>query len=245
MTRVELMPSYILHTRSYKNTSLLLTVLTEACGIVDLQAKGAKRPASRWYSLMQPFLALQLSWVGKGELKTLTQAESHGWLPQLVGEKVLLGLYVNELLVRLFRKEEVHTSLFCAYNEILHSLAQLDNHFAQQWALRIFEKRVLSELGYGLDLRDVKTGESVLPDLLYYYEPGVGIIEASHQPFIKAKVSFSGASILALEQEACHCEKKLREVKRFMRFILSYYLGNKTLYSRTLFYQKHKGGEYV
>jgi DNA repair protein RecO (recombination protein O) len=75
--------------------------LSKQHGLVSILAKGAKRPRSRLVGKVQPFILLNLSWTGRGELKTLTDLETQNLAPLLTGSKILLGFYINELLLRL------------------------------------------------------------------------------------------------------------------------------------------------
>lgn len=226
--------SYILHTRLFRDTSAILECFTSDHGLVSMVARGARKPRSRLYGLIQPFIALQLSWIGRGELKTLTQIEAQNYSPRLAGEKIALGFYLNELLIRLLNHFDPHPVLFSDYNDAISALSLAQSSNKQQRILRHFEKKLLAELGYGLDLTmEGRTGEKISPELLYCYEPSIGMIEVSADP--SAKVAISGASVMALHQEEYENETQLREAKNLMRFVLAHYLGNKPLHSRKLF----------
>lgn len=235
----DLCSAYILHTRQFRDSSVILDCFTQDQGIVSMVARGARRPRSRLYGLIQPFIALQLSWIGRGELKTLTQIEAMQVLcSRLSGEKIALGLYLNELLLRLLNHFDPHPKLFFIYHETIMRLALAEGSDISQSILRHFEKNLLAELGYGLDLTlDGRTGEKISPELLYCYEPTMGLIE-SCDPL--GKLAISGASVMALERDQYANEIQLREAKNLMRFILAFYLGNKPLHSRKLFLTRNK-----
>ncbi len=234
--KVELAAAYIIHIRPFKDSSALLECLSEMHGLVTLIAKGAKRPRSRMQGLIQPFIPLQLGWVGKGELKTLTQIEAQVLYPKLVGHNILLGLYLNELLIRLLQRHDPHPQLFQDYDHAISTLASSTSDLERQFILRQFELKLLAELGYGLDLTcDVKTGEEISPDLLYSYDPTVGIFETSSFISTQQQLAVSGASIIALHKGVCEIESELKEIKKLMRFVLAHYLGNKPIQSRKLF----------
>ena len=69
--RVGLEAGYILHSRSYRETSVILEVFTQGFGRAGLVARGARRPRSAMRGLLNPFQPLRLSWSGRGELATL------------------------------------------------------------------------------------------------------------------------------------------------------------------------------
>ena len=63
--RVELEPGFILHSRSYRETSVILEVFTQGFGRDGLVARGARRPRSAMRGLLNPFQPLRLSWSGR------------------------------------------------------------------------------------------------------------------------------------------------------------------------------------
>ncbi len=233
--KVEQQAAYILHMRPFKDSSALLDCLTLHHGLVTIVAKGAKRPRSRQFGYMQPFMALQVSWVGRQELKTLTLIEADSISPKLAGAKIVIGLYLNELLVRLLQHLDPHPQLFHDYHQTLSKLAITEDKQQQQFILRCFELKLLSALGYGVELHcDARSGETILPELLYSYDPQIGILESSGM--LENQVTVSGACLMALQNpEILPSENELREAKKLMRYIFSFHLGTKPLYSRKLY----------
>src|SRR6185295_18113641 len=81
--------------------------------------------------------------------------------------RVMSGWYANELLLRLLGRHDPHRAAFMHYATLLGELAADAD---EAHALRIFEKRLLDALGYGLALtHDALTGEPVAPDWHYAY----------------------------------------------------------------------------
>ena len=68
MKRVELEPAFVLHTRAYRETSLIVEVFGRHTGRFALIAKGVRRPKSALRGMLQSFHPLLLSWSGSGEL---------------------------------------------------------------------------------------------------------------------------------------------------------------------------------
>lgn len=229
-----MLAAYVLHARAFSDTSLLLECLTQQHGLIPLLAKGAKRPRSRWHGILQPFFLLQVAWVGRSEIKTLTQAEIEAICP-MKGRKIMLGLYLNELLIRLLHRMDPHPKLFDNYHHALCELSKNEDEFIQQTILRRFELNLLTELGYGLDLTQEATHHApILADVLYSYDPSLGILEVGGGPPSQQMV-VSGACIIAL-REGKFEEKEMKEAKKLIRFIFTHYLGKKPLYSRQLFH---------
>ena len=153
-SRVVLQPAYVLHSRAYRDTSALLEAFTPEYGRVGLIARGIRGATSKLRSVVQPFSPMLVSWSGKGELFTLTTAESQGRAILLKTDALTCGLYVNELVMRLTHRYEPHIELFSVYDTTLRQLADLrhDESIRLQQILRQFEVQLLNCLGYGLVL---------------------------------------------------------------------------------------------
>ena len=95
---VYLQPAFILQQRKFRETSLIIDVLTRDFGRVSLLAKGVRKAKSKTAGLLQPFIPLTLSYFGKTELKTLTDVEITQPFIQLQGLALYCGFYVNELV---------------------------------------------------------------------------------------------------------------------------------------------------
>lgn len=151
-TRVALEPAYLLNRRSYQDSSLLLEAYTRSHGRVGLVARGARGPKSKLRGLLQTFSPLLLSWSSAGELGTLSGAEAAGPPLLLSGERIFHGWYLNELLLRLLQRQDPHPVVFEAYALAMQQLP--GDADAAHDALRIFERDLLAEIGYGLHLPD-------------------------------------------------------------------------------------------
>ena len=228
--------AYVLHTRAYKNTSLIVEALTREHGRMTLVAKGAKRTGSPYQGLLQPFIPLFLSWGGRSEMKTLYKAENISGPIKLEGELIYTGFYLNELIMYLLHKHEAHASLFEHYQECLTDLQQGQD---TELALRYFELALLEELGYGLSLEhELQSGQSVQSDLLYEYNMEMGITPLKGDG--SSSLAVSGDTLLALATRNIATDKQKTEAKRLLRNILEYHLEGRPLKTRELFAQKKK-----
>jgi DNA repair protein RecO (recombination protein O) len=234
-SRVSLQAAYVLHHRPYRDTSVLLEVFTRDHGRVGLVAKGVRTSKSRTQGLLQPFRPLLISWVGRGELMTLTSCESAGPAGQIGGRLLMSGFYVNELLLRLLHRHDAHPALFDSYAA---ALLALEDPAQEQRALRIFEKNLLQELGYALVLNhQTDTGELLVSEKIYSYQLEQGPHRYNeHRPGIPVH----GGSLLSLASEQLHDPVSLRETKHLLRASLAIYLGDKPLQSRKLLSDLHK-----
>jgi DNA repair protein RecO (recombination protein O) len=234
-----LQPAYILHTRAYRDTSLLLDIFSQEHGRISLVARGAKGLRSRFKGVLQAFCPLLISWQGKTELMTLTSAEFNGVAQSLQGGALICGLYLNELLVRLLHRYDPHPRLFQVYQETLAGLqaCYVDSSHDLQRLLRLFEKRLLSELGYALQLDcEGQDHLKIKPEQYYYFDPINGLFSAVQTHGVDStKHLFLGESLLALNVERLDEKNTLRDAKRLLRMALAQLLGSKPLRSRELF----------
>ncbi|SEG72662.1 DNA repair protein RecO [Marinobacterium lutimaris] len=218
--RVDASAGYVLHSRPYRETSLLVDLLTLEQGLISAVAKGARRPRARLRSSLQPFQSLQLGWQGRHELKNLSQVETVEISPPLAGRSLLCGLYVNELLQRLLQPGEPCPRLFLYYRYVLNELQSGDDI---EGALRTFERQLLEELGFSLDL-SVKDSA-----LSYTYQSEQGLIPS------RSGTAYPGSHLRAIAEDDYSDPGVRRSAKLLMREVLGELLGDRPLNSRLLF----------
>ena len=227
-TRVQLEPSYVLHCRAFRESSLIVEAFTREHGRQAVVARGAKSAKSKLRSVLQPFRPLLMSWIQKSDLGTLTAADQVASPPALQGPELYCGLYLNELLMRLLHRGDPHVELFERYR---HTLMELAAGISPQPLLRVFEKHLLEATGYAMLLdREYKNGVPVEAGKWYAYEAEKG-------PALRAKAGkdiVSGAALLGLMNEQID-PAHLLELRMLMRAVISYHLGGKPLASQSLF----------
>jgi DNA repair protein RecO (recombination protein O) len=220
--------AYVLHTRPYRETSLLATLFARESGRFSAVARASRN--ARGGNPVRPFARLHVSWVGKTDLKTLRTVEIARPSPVLAGERLFVGLYLNELVTRLLHEGESHQVLFDRYDRTLEYLA---GAHALEPMLRIFELSLLEDLGYGLRLDiDCLTGAPVVADGRYRLIPGEGVTAVENDD---DGAAFSGEHLLAIAVGRLDGLAVLRSAKRLTRLALTPYLGDKPLASRDLF----------
>jgi DNA repair protein RecO (recombination protein O) len=221
---------FVLHSYPYRETSLLVDVLTRPHGRMTLVARGARRPRSPTRGALMAFQPLLLSWYGKGEVKTLAQAEWLGGQALLGGEALLCGFYLNELLVKLLAREDPHEGLFDQYRG---ALRQLSEGLASAPILRAFEKSLLKELGYAMSLeRESASGQPIDPDALYTYDPERGPM--AHEEGAAA-LRVAGRTLLDIAADDYRDARTLAESKALMRALIGHRLDHQPLNSRRIF----------
>ncbi len=228
--RIDGAAAFLLHAHPYSETSLILEIFARDHGRLALLARGARRPRSALRGVLLSFQPLELGWFGGGEVKTLAKAEWIGGLPLLTGKSLLLGYYLNELLLKLLPREDAHPALYDAYAAALAALARGATEAAE---LRRFEKTLLRELGYGLALdKEAGSGVPVRADGRYLYLLERGAVEATGDAGVP---TVSGKTLLDMAADDYSDPRTLAESKQIMRQLIAHYLGGQPLQSRRVF----------
>ena len=234
--RVTQQPAYVLHHHSYGETSLLLEVFARSYGRLGLLAKGARRLHLRQRPLLEPFQSLLIGWSGKGELPVLSGVELAGNPVALQGSTLYCAFYMNELLLRLLHRHDSHELLFDAYGSALRAL---HGQQSVEVTLRVFEKRLLQEIGYGLVLENEITDNAPIDAAevyRYVIDRGpVRMTNGNNTDDLDDAVTVRGSSLLALAKETLDDATALQETKALMRATLGHHLAGRQLNTRKLF----------
>ena len=158
----------------------------------------------------------------------------------LVGDALLSGYYLNELLLRLLARDDPHPALFDVYAAAVRVLAS-DAPQMLQPALRAFELLLLREVGVlpSLDLQTA-TLAALEPGERYILRPEGGLVE-SHED--EDRSSLAGAQWQALQaalddsapfHATLQAAATMGELKPQLRALLHYHCGVSTLRTRQL-----------
>ena len=226
MTRVENTPAFLIHRRMYQGSSLLLDFFTKDFGRLRLVARGARKSKTS----LQMFQCLSISFKGKGELKNLSQWEIADKPRRILGDDLILAMYVNELILRLLPENDEYSEIFHAYWNFLSNLKSLNSN-EKEYALRDFENQMLEDLGYGIDFSSDINDEPINENLNYEF--------IEHQGFSTSDNGLIPGKILVnlLRRENIVTDKNgLSILKKMNRKRLKSLLGDKPLKSKELFF---------
>lgn len=229
--RVQLQSAWLLHQRPYSDSSRILELLTRDFGRVTLFARGVRGGGDRsgWRAALQPFNRLLVGWSGSGDGGRLTGAETAGPPACLPPERLLMGFYLNELLLRLLAREDPHVGLFDHYGEALRGLA-IDTE--PEAALRRFERRLLEELGYGIDFEHDAGGIGLDPAARYRFQAGIGFVAV---PSAAVDDGLAGSELLAVAAERYENVAVRNAARRVFRDAIAVCLDGRELGSRAVF----------
>jgi len=224
--RIQGARAFVLHARRWRETSLLVEVLSLEHGRLGLAARGVQTPKRHTLrAALQPLQHISFDAVLRGELATLNHAEALDAAPRLTGPALLSGFYINELLLRLLPRQDPHPELYAAYMQVRTRLGSGD---ALGWTLRRFERDVLAALGLGFDYLSEGDGAVVEPDARYRLDPEHG---PRRVPGLIGPDVVSGLTLQALAADRMPPEAELPALRRALRRVLACHLGPRGLKS--------------
>ena len=223
--RVDSQPAFVLHVRPWRETSVIVELLTRDHGRVGVVARGLTTPKRHVLrAALQPLQHIRIDYVQRGELARLVQAEVLDAAPTLTGDRLMAAFYVNELLLKLTPRNDAAQRLFELYAAVRGELA---DSASLAWLLRRFERDLLDALGVGLPWDTATDGEPVQPDLSYRLDPELGPVEATR----RGDETVSGAALLALAADTVPATALMGELRRALRRVLEAQLGSSSLRS--------------
>ena len=210
----------------------MLEVFTREHGRLTLFARGVRGPKSRTASLLQPFRRLLGSWSGSGDAGQLTAVEAapvkdQTCAAELPAGALLSAWYLNELLLKLTLRTDAQPAIFDLYDE---SLALLRAGESVPPVLRMFERRLLELLGYGIEFgSEARSGAALQPEAYYHFHPGLGFVETRA---VTTEGVFAGRTLLAIAAEHWQESGVLEDARKIMRLALDGALEGRELRTR-------------
>jgi DNA repair protein RecO (recombination protein O) len=224
-SQVLLQPAFILQHRKYRESSLILDVLTRDYGIVSILARGVRKSKSKTAGVLLAFTSLKISYIDRRELKILTNVELANLTIKLEKTPLYCGFYINELVSYFLHKNDPHPEVYVEYQQCLVLLANTQD---TEQILRFFELNLIELIGYGLDLSINAKDESTVKALnKYSFDGNVGMVES-----ITGYIS--GETLLSLMARNHLNKYALYEAKQLMRRIINFHLQGKVLKSRAV-----------
>lgn len=228
--RIEAEPGFVLHARAYRETSLLVEVLSASHGRLGLLARGvASAKGQVLRAALQPLQWIRFEAVQRGELAQLRSAEALDAAPRLSGQAMLAGFYLNELVMRLAPRHDPLPDLYRAYGEVR---ARMALELPLAWSLRRFERDLLEALGVGFDLCAGQDGQPLDPAARYQLDPLEGPTRLlSEREGQGRRGTATGTALLALGRDEEPGADDLASLRLPMRAVLAHHLGARGLKS--------------
>ena len=217
--------AFVIHSRPYKETSLIVTFLSENNGKINAVAKGAKRKNSRLSGNLEPFQCLNIDFRGRSDLKTLYLAEPCEVFNDFKGsENLYSAFYINELINFLITQSEESAELFDIYK---NCISNLKDKKSIENILRNFELDLLGVLGYEINFStEYGTNNDIDFEQKYKYSPQSG--------FLQSATGFDGKVLTEISKRSFSREA-LMASKEINRKTIEYYFEELNIKSRVFF----------
>ena len=222
-------PAFVLHARPWRETSLLVEVLSADHGRIGLVARGVQGPKRHVLrAALQPLQSIRFDAVQHGELAQLTSAEAVDAMPMLRGDVAMAAFYLNELCMRLAPRQDPQPELHAAY---ARTRKRLRSDESLAWTLRRFERDLLEALGVGFALDIDGDGQPLDPAARYLLDPEHGPRRALNDRGGARHAAATGCGLLALAADAIPCRDDLASLRLPLRGLLLHYLDGRGLKS--------------
>lgn len=222
-------PAFVLHARPWRETSLLVEVLSADHGRIGLVARGVLGPRKHLLrAALQPLQSIRFDAVQKGELAQLTAAEAVDAAPLLQGDGAMGAFYVNELCLRLAPRHVPQPELHAAYAQVRERLRAGE---PLAWTLRRFERDLLEALGVGLAFGLEADGVAVDPAARYRLDPEEGPRRLYSERAGERRDTATGRALLALADDVLPDADDLASLRLPLRGVLLHHLGGRGLKS--------------
>lgn len=222
-------PAFVLHARPWRETSLLVEVLSADHGRIGLVARGVLAPRKHLLrAALQPLQSIRFDAVQKGELAQLAAAEAVDAAPLLHGDAAMAGFYVNELCLRLAPRHVPQPELHAAYEQVRERLRAGE---PLAWTLRRFERDLLEALGVGLAFGQEADGMAVDPAARYRLDPEEGPRRLYSERAGERRDTATGRALLALADDVLPDADDLASLRLPLRGVLLHHLGGRGLKS--------------
>lgn len=211
--------AYVLNRRPFRDSSLLLDIFSEDFGRICCVARPAKKRGKVVKGHTEPFRYLHIQWIGKGDVQTLTEADERG-RHTIPPAELMLGIYLNELIMIFTQQHQPYKALFNAYKYTLHKLgdSQINRHILMR-----FELYLLQNLDYSIeaDVSEDELKELVQSGQGFSFTKDNGLvledrIQASISPYQTHKIYISAELLLALQDIQNMQESSWKELRVFL-----------------------------
>ena len=227
MERVTLEPIFILHRKKFKDNSYIVDIFSKNYGKIKAISRSISRQKKH---LMQPFVPLYASWVQKNDLATLNAIEPNGRSHDFQPKALMSAFYLNEILIRAITANDPHPRLFSDYASALTNLATASYlESGPEASLRIFEKQLLEEVGYGINFDILQTSEADW----YSFSLRDGLLPS----YFQQNKLFSASMLKNLAANNLVDLLELRQCKLMMQMALEPILKGRELKSKMLWHK--------
>lgn len=233
---VESQPGWLLHSRKYTDSKVLVDFLTRDHGRISGVARLPRR--KKQMGAVLSFTPYLISWRGRSQLKTITALEPVSPSVQLLGQTLYCGFYLNEVLLRVLAMEDECEKIFIMYRKAMDALVEsLEQRVKIEITLRHFELDLVQELGFGLNFEHDANGAAIDSSQESHYRllDGESFVQVLQSDKQSSETYFAGDVLRNIAQRNFSSPETLKCAKILCRQSLYPLIGERPLQSREFF----------
>lgn len=217
---------FVIHSEHFRDDTFWLTVITQEFGLIKGLFKASNGRSLHLFCCYHATFRMRSS--------SIIRIEKPEFLPSdvyyLRQKRLFSGLYINELMFKLFSAGQEESELYLLYRFVLTQLA--DNQITIDPILRHVELSIFKVLGLISDWSiDFNSGDSILPDVSYTFIAPNGFTQT--ECVSAQRYTIKGCVVLALQETSAWSDIHiLRELKHVNRRLLDFALNAEPLKSR-------------
>ena len=207
--------AFVLKTQDYRDTSLLVSLYTKDFGKIRGIVKGIRENQARFGSTLEPFSLNEILFYRRrkgADLHQVTQADlvDPFWTARHDLEQLSYANYLLDLVDTLVEVDEPNEAIF---NLIKDAIDFMQSGASPRRTARIFEMKLLDELGLAPELGACVVCRRMTPDPAYFSVSQGGLLCEDCHRKRDSGLRFSQGAILFLDRVRRQPFQALRPVK--------------------------------
>ena len=213
---------FILRAIDYSDSSIIYDAIVEKKGRASFMQRISK---GKYKNLSLQFFNLySITYSGKNDMKYIREYDLE-YNYSLESNQKIYGMYINELVYYMTKKDLEYENLFEIYKNFFKSMSNKDDLIP---TINKFEINLLEECGHFININFDEMQNKISKNSRYYFDFERGLVKSS------AKNSFKGELFFALNGQIDYDDQLRRDSRIFMKFIIDHFIGSNKIRTREI-----------
>ena len=213
---------FILRAIDYSDSSIIYDAIVEKKGRASFMQRISK---GKYKNLSLQFFNLySITYSGKNDMKYIREYDL-AYNYSLESNQKIYGMYINELVYYMTKKDLEYENLFEIYKNFFKSMSNKDDLIP---IINKFEINLLEECGHLININFDEMQNKISKNSRYYFDFERGLVKSS------AKNSFKGELFFALNGQIDYDDQLRRDSRIFMKFIIDHFIGSNKIRTREI-----------
>ena len=213
---------FILRAIDYSDSSIIYDAIVEKKGRASFMQRISK---GKYKNLSLQFFNLySITYSGKNDMKYIREYDL-AYNYSLESNQKIYGMYINELVYYMTKKDLEYENLFEIYKNFFKSMSNKDDLIP---TINKFEINLLEECGHLININFDEMQNKISKNSRYYFDFERGLVKSS------AKNSFKGELFFALNGQIDYDDQLRSDSRIFMKFIIDHFIGSNKIRTREI-----------